>query len=421
MTMLTRMALGLATVTTLIAFSGCDEDGFEHAGPTVDCIEPDVDELPFDRDSIEKLVAGRHRSTLAWRGPGASRLPEDEQSEEITLDVRKSGELRWGLYCGGTVRFPVDVEVAMSGGRRATFQGQVRGRKDGAQILTDADISVADALSIPGPSVVGEGQPSYLLNSWIDEDGVRGALRSQSDTAAECERARWPVERACENVSDREMPFDTTFGDFDFGDVMGQLDQLKSQEVRWVEEEGDEESTTNLQITFERGQAPVCVGIEYSDDAFASYRGRALQTTLTARVTTDDGRVDTEIPVTASVRWSNKRGVITVPGDGVSQVEHTLVISADVTRSGTQLFHPVAEQADDPDRFQSFSMSVTLGREAAQGDVYLGEIHVDATEPQIELSAAYEQMSLEGVCLEGASRRKDLARGTFGPLARRGS
>lgn len=371
MTMLTRVALRLATVTTLIVFSGCD-DGFERAGPNEDCIEPNVDELPFDRDSIEKLVAGRHRSTLAWRGPGASRLPEDEQSDEITLDVRKSGELKWGLHCGGYVRFPVEVEVVMSEGRRATFQGQARGRKDGSQLSTDADISVADALSIPGPPVVGRGQPSYLLHSWIDEDGVRGALASQSDTAAECERARWPVERACERVSDREMPFDTTFGDFDFGDVMDQLDQLKSQELRWSAEEGDEESTTNLQITFERGRAPVCVGIEYSDGASVWYRGRALQTTLTARVTTDDGRVDAEFPVTAAVRWSKKRGVITVPGGGVGEVAHTLSISGDVTRAGTKLFRLVPEEADDPDTFQSLSMYATLGREVAQGDLFLG-------------------------------------------------
>ena len=398
----------LAVVSALIGLTGCD-DGFEQRGPTVDCTEPNVDELPFDRDMIEELASGRHRSTLQWRGPGVDALDEPERSHDVVLDVRKTGDLKWGLHCGGYVRFPAEVEVALTGKKRATFSGEVWGRKDGAQLLTRAPIRVANELSIPGPAVLGEGSPDYSLSGWIDSTGTRGSVSSQSDTNAECERARWPVDRACQDASDREMPSDTRFGDFDFDQAIAQLGQLEPQELKWKDG-----STTTLTLSFERGEAPICVGIEYSDGASEAYRGRQLRTSIEAHVTTEDGRIDTTIPVEIAVRWSEKRGVVTVPGDGYSEVDHTLVISAETTSLGKDLFRPFDSDPDDETTFQSLSLHVTVGEQNAGGLVFLGVIRVDTSEPQVALSGALERGTLDDVCTEGLSRHEERASGSFG-------
>jgi hypothetical protein len=399
----------LAITAAFASLLGCDDDGFEEPGPNVDCIEPNVDELPFDRNSIEKLVTGDHHTTLQWRGPGVNALDESERSADVVVSVEKTGDLKWGVHCGGYVRFPVEVELAISRERHAKFKGEVHGRKEGAQLLTTARVRVAEDLSIPGPAVLGEGGPSYGLSGWIDSTGTRGSIYSQSDTNAECERARWPVDRACAETGDREMPSDTRFGDFDFDDAMTQLSRLEPQELRWKDG-----STTTVALSFERGDAPICVGIEYSDGAFEPYRGRKLSTMLNTHVITDDGRIDTTIPVVVAAQWSEKRGVITVPGDGYTEVDHTLVVSGQVTRTGTELFRPSDTAADDAATFQSLGLHFTIGKQAVGGRVYLGLVRVDASEPQIAMTDALERGSLEGVCIEGVSRREDVATGSFG-------
>ncbi|HKU37971.1 MAG TPA: hypothetical protein VJR89_07485 [Polyangiales bacterium] len=379
----------------LIAYLGlgCD-DGFEEPGPTTDCFAPTLDELPFDRDSIEPLVDGRHESTLAWVGPGSAELAD----ERIVLDVRKTGDLRWGLHCGGYVRFDVDVDVELPRGRRATFGGQVFGSKDGAQLFGRAPLSAAEQLGAPEPLVVGRGSRSYWLSGWIDEHGVRGSLASSSDTAAECERARWPADRVCTELDAHDVPFETKFGQFRFADVESGFEQLQHQELVW-----SDGSTTTLEVSIEPGGAPVCVGRDRGDDIIPAYRGQTLSTTFRAHVRTSDGRVDAHLPLTAAVQWSPRTGLVTVPPQ-LDDIPHTSSLIGD----------GAIARAAEPNTFDTVAIYVALGRDGVRGTLFLGELTLDESQPQIASSGALERMSLDGVCLEGASTRQDLDQGGFG-------
>jgi hypothetical protein len=93
-----------------------------------------------------------------------------------------------------------------------------------------------------------------------------------------------------------------------------------------------------------------------------------------------------------------------------------LTISGDVSRAGSQLFDSANEAGDDSDTFQRLGLYVTAGRKAVQGNLYLAIARPDWSKPQIALSNAREQMSLDGVCIEGASRDEDIDHGAFGPL-----
>jgi hypothetical protein len=400
-----RFALLAASVTGW----GC-EDGFEGPGEA-DCSEPDVDELGFSRERIEKLGNHSYQSTLQWRGPGAADLSEDVKAEDVVLNVQKTGDTKWGLHCGGYIRFPVDVELQISKKRHAKFHGQAFGRKEGLQISTSASVRVADELVAPGPAVVGEGGPRWVLYGWVDDHGARGALASETDTAAECERARWPVDRVCDDFADREEPFDAKFGEFEFGQVMGLLEQLQSQELRWEKEQ----STTNVNLTFERSEGPLCVGIERSDEAAEPYRGHRLSTAGTARLKTDDGRIDVSMSVTFAVQWSKRRAVIKVPGDGLLEVEHTLVVQGHASRAGSSWLRG-APQEDDANAFQSIELSISAGKNQVQGHIFLTKLVLDDSKPQIASSNVRDLMTLDGVCLEDASRREEVDHGTFGPL-----
>jgi hypothetical protein len=136
---------------------------------------------------------------------------------------------------------------------------------------------------------------------------------------------------------------------------------------------------------------------------------------MDAHVKTSDGRVDADLPLSVSVQWSEKRGVIELPGrEYGGRGAFKFLLTGQTTRAGVALFKPFDAEADVADSFQSLSLFAMLGGDFLEGSLSLGAIHVDASEPQIAQSAASETMSLEGVCTEGASRREDLGHGSFG-------
>lgn len=341
-------------------------------GPGSSCFEPDVDELPFDPRWIEELANGRHRSTFEWRSPGLDRTTRDDGSDErpLVFEVTQRGESGTSMRCGGVSAYTTDVKVTLEGNRSATFKGRVQGSVRGAFIGASGELSVRDALAIPGEALTGEDDPGYKVVARIDQAGIRGDLYFDAGSTGECRLATWPAGRTC-SLDDREAPADELFGDSSFA---GEIAPLIERERPLTWRDG---STTTIALQVEPDGSPICVGSSlYYERLEDGTRPDRLRQRVTLHVKTADERIDLRIPATVSALWEKDMGFITVDGRPYATIDHRARLDARVVGH----FDPTTPD----DEFDVLELGAAFDTEAVGGT--LSTSSVELTNPPAPLT-----------------------------------
>ena len=242
----------------------------------------------FSGEEVRALLEGERASTLAFR-PALRSIEEpdgDVDGIPMTVIVESQGEARvrngdWGESCGLVIQQDVVVTLRFN---EPALDIIIEGTADAfsrtfAVLQREVGADVAEALGLP--------PLGYTLSIAFESDGPHGTF----EAGDYCGLTVFPARTHCPEWNEVEVALDRDRDGFRPRDALSALGEMSNLPLRW-----DDGTETTLSVTVVEGPEWACSG-----SWVETYCPENLYMPMSVRVTTGDGRIDSEMPAQLSL------------------------------------------------------------------------------------------------------------------------